>query len=209
MIAFDGLTFARGWLSVSLAASEDSDRPQLYRAVLLEEFDTGARLISTDSYWLAHTFVPSAEHSFIDEPGLDEAPTRSTIVRDVDRLGKQLLEHVVRITKDEDADPVEVTVDVALGLDDDQPSLSPELGATRVRLDLPGSARVALGTYEADYVQVARARGDVGGRLLEGLRDGSRRHAGPREDRPTLGRLPARVRVRRAAQASAVHVRRR
>ena len=45
MIELSGRAFSRAWLAVQLAASDDDARPVLYRAVHIEEYPDGVRLM--------------------------------------------------------------------------------------------------------------------------------------------------------------------
>lgn len=148
-----GRLFSRAYLAVALAASEDDGRPLLYRAVHIEEYRTGVRLLATDSYWLAQSWVPRVD--LLDnlthrEPPIDELPDRvATLIDDEWRI-RDLMRHVAKITRKPDSDPVDVRLDlIATAYDDARPTLSPDLAARRVRVEIPDRERVLAIVHEA------------------------------------------------------------
>lgn len=60
---YSGHTLARAWLSVALASSKDTGRPQLDRTVLVEQYREGLRLVATDSHVLPTPARPKARWS--------------------------------------------------------------------------------------------------------------------------------------------------
>ncbi len=147
-------TFARAWLNTALAQSEDEERPALYRATLIELFDTGVRLVTTDSFMLLRSWVPAGIDSFhetISEPGLDEMPEDSIVVVDGDRRVKALMAWLWSSTKAEEKDaPIEaLTMFPATLSDPDTPTL--------MDMDRPGisfvtsNERVTTGLFEGKF----------------------------------------------------------
>lgn len=151
MIELDGRTLSRAWLAVQLACSDDDGRPLLYRSVHVEQFDDeGVRLIATDGYWMALCWVPAYLGSV--EPALYVDPSEKVTISDPEWRVRDLMKHVARLTKNEDAFPVEVHLDLACRLHDDRrPTLSPEMAPVRSRIELPGEERVLAHTVEAEY----------------------------------------------------------
>lgn len=140
MIELSGRAFSRAWLAVQLAASDDDARPVLYRAVHIEEYPDGVRLIATDSYWLAMCWVGC--DAFDDEPPVIREPVATVTVADTEWRVRDLMRHVAKLTKKEEAIDIPVRLDLAT---------SPELAPVRARFELPGRERTLARTVEADY----------------------------------------------------------
>lgn len=149
MTTFDGRTFALGWLSVACATGDDDATPQLYRTICAETFPDGIRLVATDSYWLATTFVHNTESDGLTEPDLNEAPDTIHVVRDVDKRGAGLLAYVNALTGKKDADPIELRVVIAKSAE--EATLSSDLAAAHLVLEIPGHEKVILDTYDGAY----------------------------------------------------------
>lgn len=145
----DAGLFARAWLSVALASGKDKDRPALDRTVMLEVFERGVRLVAVDGFMLLRSWVPFESWDMEAEPELEEAPEAFAVAVDEHGRAKSLAGHIVSITSGEDALPIEM--DVSLGVvepeDDDAPSL-PGLEAEWVVLEIPGSERLRLRTFD-------------------------------------------------------------
>lgn len=108
---FDPVTLARGWLSVAVASADDSFRPALHRAIHIEQFSTGVRLVATDSYILLRSWVPCADEPDAVEPDPEEAPIDTVTPMDEHRRAAGLLEHLLKLNtgKDKevgDAEPI-------------------------------------------------------------------------------------------------------
>lgn len=107
---FDGPTFARAWLAVAQAAGNDQEVWHQYRAVTIEEYADGVRLVSSDGYMLLVAWVPDLAHTEDEDPGdapepeLDEMPSYVTIVRDVDHRGQSLLKYAMKLLSTFDKD---------------------------------------------------------------------------------------------------------
>lgn len=155
MITLSGRTLSRAWLAVQLAASDDASRPVLYRAVNIEEFDTGVRLIATDSYWLSMCWVPAppADPDGVpaSEPPIYARPLTTATVNDDEHRVRDLFRHVAKVTKKSDAPDVMVTLDLETSTYDEAvPTLAPELAATVARVEIPGE-QISVRTCEIDY----------------------------------------------------------
>ncbi|MFC6342678.1 hypothetical protein ACFP8W_11865, partial [Nocardioides hankookensis] len=114
---FDGPLLARAWLSVAAAAEQKLKlQAQLYKAVTIEEYSDGVRLVATDRTVLLTAWVPDLD-SYYDgtEPEPEIAPERVTVAADVDGRARSMLGHILslanRIGEDEYT-PGEVRVDV-------------------------------------------------------------------------------------------------
>lgn len=150
MTTFDALQLAPAWLAVAIAASNDDDRPALYRTVSVELFPTGARLVSTDSYMLLRAWVPSIDHDGEPEPDLDEAPVLEGVAIDPHGRGKGLLGHVLKLATAKGALPQEVRLRLGEPPPDADGHLA-GLAAPTVTLDHPDQERVILPQYEGSF----------------------------------------------------------
>lgn len=149
MIELSGRALSRAWPAVSLAASDDDGLPVLYRAVHVEEFENGVRLVATDSYWLAHAWVPHIDEVDRPAPLLEEVPERTVTVSDVEFRVRALVAHVGKQTRRQDDPDVRVLFDPATSMyDEDRPTLSPELALQRCTVEIPGAERVLAPTLQ-------------------------------------------------------------
>lgn len=114
MLRFNAWNLARSWASVALAQSEDDGRPVLYRTTLIEMFETGIRLLSTDTFVLLKAWVPNVDHPDSTEPLIEELPDSVAICRDLDHRVLGLMKYVQKITKDDGID-TRVTMEFAIG----------------------------------------------------------------------------------------------
>lgn len=155
MIQLSGRLLSRAWLAVQLAASDDASRPVLYRAVNIEEFDTGVRLVATDSYWLSMCWVPATptdpDAELPEEPPLYARPLAVATVNDDEHRIRDLFRHVAKITKKADALDVLVSLDLETSTYDEAvPTLSPEMAPLRACVEIPGE-RILVRTCEIDF----------------------------------------------------------
>lgn len=154
---FDAPTFARAFLSVSLASGTDKDVPSLNRTVAIEEYVHGVRLVATDRFILLSAWVPNEDTNYNAEPAIDEAPDRVVVAADIDSRGKGLLGYVIALAaRDEDyiegSLPLRVDFDVRLpagqeGSDDTLDGLEPVFTV----FEVPDVEKVYLGVVQADY----------------------------------------------------------
>lgn len=130
LVDYPAHLFACAWLNVAHAASDDGDRPALFRAVHVGEARGGLHLLATDSYKLLRTLVP--RHDGTDDfphphPALVDQDdlTDEVIVGDPDQRMKALMTYVRKATK---KDP-DARLRIGRGTleDDDRPTLSPDL----------------------------------------------------------------------------------
>lgn len=80
--------FAAAWLNVARAAADDPDRPQLYRAVIVELIDDhSVRLVSTDSFMLlrSHVRLDHDQPNWLGHVTDDEHPYRTITALDWDQ----------------------------------------------------------------------------------------------------------------------------
>ena len=155
MIELSGRLLSRAWLAVALASSDDEDRPALYRAVHIEVFPDGVRLIATDSYWLALCWVPATpadpDLELPAEPPLGVMPECTVTVNDDEWRVRDMLRHVAKVTKKPDALDVIVSIDPEVSTyDQDTPTLSPDLAALRASIGIPGE-RIQARTHEGPW----------------------------------------------------------
>jgi hypothetical protein len=142
-LRFSGRAFSRAWGNVSIAASDDPERPVLYRAVLIEHYTgDGVRLVATDGYVLVRSWVPFYAGQL--EPGDDEAPAETIVVRDVDNRAQTLFKWVRSQTKK---------------ADDDHPDMPVALSVRRAGApdeDAAGQASLPLGAeFEGEMLVIA------------------------------------------------------
>lgn len=117
MTRFNAWNLARSWASVALAQSEDDGRPVLYRTTLIETFETGIRLLSTDTFVLLKAWVPNTDHSDATEPLIEELPDDVAICRDLDHRVLGLMKYTQKITKEDGLD-TPITMEFAVGTQD-------------------------------------------------------------------------------------------
>lgn len=76
---FDLATFRRRWRMIAAGASKDSYTPVLC-GLLIEHHPGGVRLVATDSYLLATSWVPELNAAEADEPDLLTKPTAWALI---------------------------------------------------------------------------------------------------------------------------------
>lgn len=132
---FNAHTFAKSWLSVAVAAGDDKERPALHRTTLMEEYDDGVRLVSTDGYLLLRAWVPFLDRPpQIAEPPLDELPNSVAVCADKDGRVKSLMAYTLNQTRDEDN---EVWLSTEIVQDDDDVQATLEgLAASRIKMQV-------------------------------------------------------------------------
>lgn len=152
----DAAWLARGWLSVYAASSTDKDRPAMCRTVHIEQHTHGLRLSATDSYMILTTWVPEVDYHDDPEPDLDEAPDQQAVAIDTHDRGANLLAHLLKLTKAEDAKEIDVRVRLAVPVagDDENMVAFDGMEATAVVIDHPDHERVQLETYDGGYPDV-------------------------------------------------------
>ena len=155
---FDARTLGRGWLAVALASGKDKARPALGRTISIEQFDTGVRLVATDSYVLLRSWCPNLEDELAPEPDLDEPPLASAVAMDPHFRGRGFLGHALTLVAEAEKAGHGESVHVSLELgvidsDDDAEwhSTLPGLAALWVVLELPDEERLKLQSYEGEY----------------------------------------------------------
>jgi len=104
MFRFNAWDLSRSWASVALAQGEDDARPVLFKTTLVEIFEEGIRLVSTDSYLLLKSWVANSKHPDAPEPLIEEIPMAVAICRDLDHRVLALMKYVQKITKDDGTD---------------------------------------------------------------------------------------------------------
>lgn len=154
-----GRHLSRAWLAVLCAASDDEERPALCRAVHIEQYSTGVRLVATDSYWLSHCWVPAAAKLEGElrptEPDLGELPDASVTVIDDEWRVRDLFKHIAKATKitaKVTPDDIDVELDLtATTYDEAVPTLAPEMAAKRVRIEI-ADERVLARVWDGEWV---------------------------------------------------------
>ena len=151
---FDPVTLARGWLSVAVASADDSFRPALHRTVHIEQFDSGVRLIATDSYILLRSWVPRSDEPDAVEPDLDEVPTDKATAMDEYGRAAGLLAHLLKLNtgKDRevgDAEPIRMVLSTPAPF-----TKAPSLDGMSMRwmaIEHPRHERVELSCFDGEY----------------------------------------------------------
>jgi hypothetical protein len=157
---FDARHLARGWLSVALAASNDAERPALFRTVAVESFPEGVRLVATDSYVLLTAWVPCLDDDLAPEPEVDESPMVTAVVMDPHGRARGLLGHLLGVANKNrrDADmeddgevvPVKLSLGVVTNADKAAPTFE-GLEAKYAAIEHPDHERLKLRTYEGSF----------------------------------------------------------
>jgi len=165
VLTFDARHIARGWLAVALASSTDKGRPQLHRTVSIEEFSTGVRLVATDSVVLLTAWVPALDCELEPEPDLSDAPIFRAVAMDPYGRARSFLGHVLALATEGEKDDTAPTVDVTMRLSATDAELGDDGGPARtldgfelrhVVLELPGSERLKLRSYDGTYPEWRR-----------------------------------------------------
>lgn len=158
-----GSRLARAWLAVAGAASTDKERPALYRVVLLEVYDTGARLTATDSYWSAAAWIgdPIDPTEPITSPRHAEptrgGPLTTVPIIDHDKRIAGLMSYVVAQTGKVDETHPDVAVSLSITDEyDDLPGTLPDIGRDLVRAEIPGAEHVTGYVSEIEYPHLGR-----------------------------------------------------
>jgi hypothetical protein len=145
---------APAWRSVAIAASSDKERPALCRTVNIEQFPTGVRIVSTDSFVVLWSWVPAIADDLAAAPDLDEAPMWSAVSWDPWGRAKGLMAHAQQLaTQAADAEEPPVEMTLRLGSDSDPRAQSAFAGleATSVVIEVPGKERVTLRCFEGEF----------------------------------------------------------
>jgi hypothetical protein len=151
---FDAGDFARGWLSVALASSNDEARPQLYRTVLVELYPEGVRLVATDSYMLLTSFVPAINRYDDTEPGVDEKPVATAIAIDMHGRAKGFLGHMLKLeaaAAKQELAPPELRMSLGIVDSDDDQSAFEGFEVRWLVLEHPDNERLRLQSYEGTF----------------------------------------------------------
>lgn len=151
-LTLPGKHLGPAWLNTALAASDDDNRPVLFRSVLVEVFDHGVQLISTDSYMLLGTFVPRAEEDLTPPPAMDEAPNETYVVCDADRRMQGLMRHVIAEAKtaEKHGYACDVTLEVRSAEHPEVPTLDPSMDRA-VFVVHTERERLVLPIYEGEF----------------------------------------------------------
>jgi hypothetical protein len=151
-VSVDARTFALTYRAVSIAWSDDKERPALYRTLAMERFPEGVRLVATDGYVLLKGWVPNLDWQYPTEPDVGELPQSTAIISDRRQRGLALAKYVLDLTRDDESDEADVSLSIATVLSGGG-SLD-GMAPTRVLLTLNGvvtSERLYLPTYEGVF----------------------------------------------------------
>jgi hypothetical protein len=161
MATFDAGLLSAGWLSVVLASVKDKDRPILSNTVHVELYPDGVRLSATDSYVVLTCWVPHFADELAPEPAADEAPVARAIAMDPYGWAKGLFGHLLSLAREEDAEPIEVRLNIGL-LPQDRSGSTLEFDGFEARwviIEHPDHERVTLEVHEGDYPNWRKALG--------------------------------------------------
>lgn len=155
----DGGAFASAWLNTALASSDDSNRPALFRTVVVEQYHEryrkGVQLLATDSHLMLGAFVPiEGGEADVLPPTVDEAPTADeVVVIDVNLRLQALLRYVLKEATMADKEgwpgPI-VQISIRSNETDAEPTLSPELDRLSFMVETDAE-RIALPVYEGGF----------------------------------------------------------
>lgn len=156
---FDGPSLAHAWLAVAQASGQDKNIPTLYRAVAIEEYVAGVRLVATDRWVLLTAWVPDLDSYYgSGGPMLDEAPDRVVVAADPDGRGRSLLGYVCSLANriaEDDYVPgqleISIDFDVRLPVGAGQDATLEGLEPTYTVLNVPDTEKVHLPVVEATY----------------------------------------------------------
>ncbi|WP_228941819.1 hypothetical protein [Nocardioides sp. Leaf374] len=156
----DGPDLAHGWLAVAPAMATEKDAPAaLHKAVTIEEYATGVRLIASDGYVLVTAWVPDLEHHYdTAEPDIADAPERTVVASDRHGRARGLLGHVLTLAGEIDAeDYAPGNLELSIDFDVRAPAGSGAgdealegMEATFVVLAVPDVEKVYLEVVEAE-----------------------------------------------------------
>ena len=162
-LTLPGRSIALAWLAVSLAPSNDSERPALYRRINIAVHPSGVALAATDSYWMCRAFVPfDGDHEHHEVPSLDEVPAWSFTIADVELRIRDLMRYVERITRPKKGEddtyrsPVAVVFTRTTDFNPDIPTLDPTLSQPQVVVEIPGEERIISRESEIEYPNLAQ-----------------------------------------------------
>ncbi len=180
MITLSARCLSRAWLAVQFAAAgPDHPSAQLARAVHVEQYDTGVRLVACDGCWLAHCWVPAWDAletidatqagagTLAEDTQVGVTPYIKGTVRDVDLRVRDLMRFLHRATKPAESLDQPVTLDLAGAVEDaDHPTLLPEWAERAAIFTLTSGERVVAEEFDApwmawrDIVVAAQRTGD-------------------------------------------------
>lgn len=150
------------WRNAFLAASDDDDRPALYRTVCVEWYDDGLRFVSTDSYVIVASYAHGDRWADgpVQAPDHDEAPTGAVVAVAADKLMADFLKHRAAEVKaynramNEGTPLPEVDITFSIGTID-EPNTGQQrldLGEDNRRLIVScESERIALPIYDGEF----------------------------------------------------------
>ena len=151
---FEPKRLATSWLAVAVAASDDDERPQLYRTVCVEWHPTGVRLVSTDGVLLLHAWVPAVGHDFDPEPPWErDAFDDFDVAMDVHGRAAGLCRFLLKLAKaDDEEEPLVKEARLAYGtrVVEGTPSFD-GMAPRYVSLELPHHEQVTLEVYEGEF----------------------------------------------------------
>lgn len=150
---FDAQTFAKAWLAVFTATSDDDARPILYRTIAVEIWPTGVRLSATDSFMIWSAWVPRVGSRMSEPPDFGELPDRVITACDEDYRGRDLLKFAYKGVTAKDAPPqnLKVTLGPAPLEDGQFPGTEREAVTFSFPADVAIGDRVVLGTIDGTY----------------------------------------------------------
>lgn len=153
MITLDARQLAKGWLAIAAATGKDKDRPALCKTIHIDQYDTGVRLVATDTYVLLTCWIPSDEDEYAPEPDLYDTPMISATA--IDRWGRaqSLFTHLRQITSDDEMKSLDVDVhlNVEWQPEDDVTPRIDGLEALAVRFQVPDRESLQLEVYDGRY----------------------------------------------------------
>jgi hypothetical protein len=154
---FDAPTLARGWLAVAQAfATDKKAHPLIHKALVIEEYVNGVRLIATDMRVMLTAWVPDLEHHYeTTPPGLDELPDRVVVAGDADGHGRYLFGAALTLANRYDIEEyvpgqVEVSLDFDIRVPAGEQPTFEGLEPTFVRVKIPDELEAFLPVVETE-----------------------------------------------------------
>lgn len=149
------------WRNAFLAASDDDERPALYRTVLCEWYADGLRFVSTDSYVIVTSYADGDRWNDgpVQAPDHDDAPTGQVVAIAADKLMADFLKHRAAEVKawakaDQDgldADPIDVTFSIGTIDEPNTGQQRLDIGERRALIVSAANERIALPLYEGEF----------------------------------------------------------
>lgn len=136
---------SRAWLNAFLAASDDAEKPTLYRTLSVEFFEKGVQFIGCDGTMLFRTWV--AGDALAPMPEIEEAPERAIVVMDADKFASTFMRTLGTALPDDSFETIALAIEKAPA---DEMPLGEEFGAEILTLRALGQ-QLHCRLYDSAY----------------------------------------------------------